>query len=140
MSLDGGYLAEAEISYAGPNALARAKLAADTVRKRLVWLGIDEPCRVEIIRSGTVHDSDDSSRFDSQTLPDNNEYRLRAAIRSASQTTAQRVADEVLALYGCGPSADGGVRQSVTPQVSTASVLVDRVRVEENTHAMEVHP
>lgn len=140
LSVDGGYLGEAEISYAGPNALARAKLAADTVRKRLVLLGVGELCRIEIIGSGTVHDSDDSSRFESQSLAANGEYRLRAAVRSASKQTAQLVADEVLALYCCGPSAGGGVRQSVTPQVSTVSVLVGRVRVEENTRVLEVQP
>lgn len=140
LSVDGGYLGEAEISYAGPNALARVQLAADTVRKRLTILGIKESCRIEIIGSGTVHDSDDSSRFDSQSLANSGEYRMRAAIRTPSRKTAQLVADEVLALYCCGPSAGGGVRQSVTPQVSTVSVLVDRLRVEENTRALEIRP
>src|SRR5262249_14492550 len=33
--IDGGMLGEAEISYAGPNAAARARLAAETVRERM---------------------------------------------------------------------------------------------------------
>ena len=33
--VDGGYLAEAEIGYAGPNAAARVRLAGDIVRKRM---------------------------------------------------------------------------------------------------------
>ena len=33
--VDGGALGEAEISYAGPNAAARARLAAETIRERM---------------------------------------------------------------------------------------------------------
>lgn len=140
VSVDGGWLGEAEISYAGPNALARAKLAAQVLRKRCAWLGMNEPCRVEIIGTGSVHDDDSASRADDSLVACNGEYRVRAAVRSANRQTAQRVADEVLALYCCGPAAGGGVRQSVTSQVSTASVLVDRQRVEPQTRVTEVTP
>ena len=138
LSVDGGWLGEAEISYAGPNALARAKLAVDVVRDRYQRIGIDEPCRIEIIGTGSVFDDDSGTRMPSGSYVSDAEYRLRAAVRCDSQRVAQRAVDEVLALYCCGPAAGGGVRQSVSAQVSTASILIDRTLVEPHTRAVEV--
>jgi hypothetical protein len=50
---------------------------------------------------------------------------------------AQRVADEVLSLYCSGPAAGAGVRQHVTSQISTASILVDRARVQPQVQLVE---
>ena len=138
LCVDGGWLGEAEISYAGPNALARAQLAVATVRSRLQTLEITDPCRIEILGTGSVHSNDGA---DYSFLPGNSgtgEFRVRAAIRTDARADAQRLADEILALYCCGPAAGGGVRQSVTPQVSTASVLIDRQIVEANTSVTEI--
>ena len=140
VSVDGGWLAEAEISYAGINALARAQLAADTVKGRLKSLSIAQPCRIELLGTGAVHDNDQSARVtqSNQQFSLHGEFRVRVAFRCNDQNTAQRVADEVLALYCCGPAGGGGVRQSVTEQVSTASVLVDRQRIEPHVQIVEV--
>ncbi|OED39146.1 hypothetical protein AB833_16545 [Chromatiales bacterium (ex Bugula neritina AB1)] len=138
LSVDGGWLGESEISYAGVNALARARLAATIVRKRLEHLGVGETCRIEIIGSGVVHDNDQGSLFDPNALSADGEYRLRLAVRSPTKAGVQKPCDEVLALYCCGPAAGGGVRQSVTPQVSTASILMDRGLIEPGVTAREV--
>ena len=142
VSYDGGWMAEAEISYAGINALARARLAADTVKLRLRALAIHEICRIELIGTGAVHDNDQAERFEqsfaSGDFSMNGEFRVRVAIRSWSKNTAQRAADEVLALYCCGPAGGGGVRQSITEQMSTASVLIDRQQIEQHVRAVEV--
>jgi len=142
VSADGGWLAEAEISYAGINALARAKLAASIVRHRISALSIEEGCRVELLGTGAVHDNDQSHRFEQSNTSEqfftSGEFRVRAAIRSQSKETAQLLADEILALYCCGPAAGGGVRQSVTEQVSTASMLIDREQIEQHVHVVEV--
>jgi hypothetical protein len=50
---------------------------------------------------------------------------------------AQRVADEVLSLYCSGPAGGAGVRQHVTAQVSTASILVDRARAQPRVTVVE---
>ena len=142
VSVDGGWLAEAEISYAGINALARAKLAANTVKLRLQTLAINEVCRIELLGTGAVHDNDQAERFEqsnaSENFSMNGEFRVRVAIRCPSKKTAQCVADEVLALYCCGPAGGGGVRQLVSEQVSTASVLIDRQQIERHVRAVEV--
>jgi hypothetical protein len=138
ISIDGGWLGEGEITYAGPNALARAELAASVVQRRCQIIGIQEPVRVEVIGRGAVHDNDMGSRRTINPGQADGEYRVRAAVRSQNKETAQRVSDEVLSLYCSGPAAGGGVRQYVSGQVSTASVLVDRKDVLQHVRAEEV--
>ena len=124
--LDTGWLGEGEISYAGPNALARAELAAGIVKQRCKAIGIEETVRVDVL--GTQAIFDDNARQRRQRLapaPDS-EYRVRAAVRSLDRVVAQQVSDEVLSLYCSGPAGGAGVRQSVTPQIGTASTLVAR--------------
>lgn len=127
--VDAGWLGEGEITYAGPNALARAQLAASVVRQRCELIGIREPVRVDVLGTQAVFDGDRSGRTAGTTFPADGEYRVRAAVRSPQRAVAQRVSDEVLSLYCSGPAAGAGVRQHVTAQVSTASILVDRARV-----------
>jgi len=127
--VDAGWLGEAEISYAGPNALARAELAASVVRSRCRTIGIADPVRVEVLGTQAIFDSDAQARRARLSPAPDGEYRVRAAVRTSSRKLAQKVADEVLSLYCSGPAAGAGVRQHVTSQVATASVVVDRARV-----------
>lgn len=129
VSMDAGWLGEGEISYAGPNALARAELAAHAVRARCKAIGIREAVRVEVLGTYALFDSDAGVRRTRVERPRDGEYRVRAAVRSRDRAIAQRVSDEVLSLYCSGPAAGAGVRQHVTPQIGTASILVDRKRV-----------
>lgn len=130
--IDTGWLGEAEISYAGPNALARAELAASVVRVRCKDIGVIETVRVEVLGTQAIFDDDQQQRRDRVSPAVAGEYRVRAGVRSTERSTAQRVADEVLSLYCSGPAGGAGVRQSVTAQIGTASILVERNQV--NSH------
>ena len=134
--VDAGWLGEGEISYAGPNALARAELAASVVRARCRAIGIGEPVRVEVLGSGAIFDSYGRTRRP-PIASAAEEYRVRAAVRSATRKVAQQVSDEVLSLYCSGPAGGAGVRQHVSPQVSTASILIDRKRVKAQVALVE---
>ena len=127
---DNGFMGEAEISYAGPNALARAKLAGDVISERIQILGLQGQIRVEIIGAGSVHFSIDEKS--SYNLPENGDYRVRTSAIYPQKYQAQQMVDEVMSLYCCGPAAGGGGRGYVTPQSSTASILVDRSIVDPN--------
>lgn len=129
VSLDGGWLGEGEISYVGPNARKRAELAASVIRERCQIIGIDLPIRLDIIGTLSTFDSDDSVLRLRETFNDDGDYRVRAAVRCPDRETARAVSDEVLSLYCSGPAGGGGVRQTVTQRVETASILVDRERV-----------
>ncbi len=140
VSADGGWLAEAEMIYAGPNALARAELAADIVRKRCRSRGVDEDMRIDITAAGAVFDNDDGDRRRGDNRALDGEFRLRTAIRTMDRETAQYVNDEVLSLFCSGPAGGGGYRCNITGQVNTASVLVPRGPVEAQCRAEEIVP
>ncbi|MHA1165686.1 MAG: acyclic terpene utilization AtuA family protein [Alphaproteobacteria bacterium] len=140
ISADGGWLGESGMTYAGPNALARAQMAADIVRTRCERNGVQEPLRIEIIGAGAVFDNDASDRQRRINSPRDGEYRLRAAVRTDDKKTAQYVNDEVLSLFCSGPAGGGGYRCSITGQVNTASILVPRGPVEAQTRAEKVLP
>ena len=123
ISVDGGWLGEGEISYAGPNALARAKLAAQTIRERVDVLGLDCDLRTDLIGTVSIHDGDTgqlTQSFDGEPR----EVRMRAAANARDEATAALVGREVESLYCNGPAGGGGVRRSTTWRVNTGSVLV----------------
>ncbi|GLQ56434.1 acyclic terpene utilization AtuA family protein [Devosia nitrariae] len=126
VSFYGDWLGEAEISYAGPNALARARLAITTINERLRLRGLPVRHRADVIGTVSAFDSDDGALladFDGATAGD---YRVRFAFGAPSQREVERAVQEVNALYCCGPAGGGGVRQSVRPQVRTLSHMVPR--------------
>jgi hypothetical protein len=127
---DNGFMGEAEISYAGLNALARARLAGEVIDQRIQKIGLQGQIRIEIIGAGSVHYSIDETS--SYNLPNDGDYRVRTSAIYPHREQAQQMVDEVISLYCCGPSAGGGGRAYVTPQTSTASILVDRKIVDPN--------
>jgi len=138
ISLNGGWLGEAEITYAGPNALARAEQAASIVSLRCKILGIKERVRVDIHGMNGVYDDDFGSQRQKVLWPKDGEYRVRAAVRSEFRYVAQSVSDEILSLYCSGPAAGGGVRQLITEQIRTASILIDRKRAMSNVQVLNI--
>lgn len=124
--VDAGWLGEGEISYAGPNALARAELAAEVIRQRCADIGMTETVRVDVLGTQAIFDDDRRRRRSRVFPPGDGEYRVRAAVRSSERDVAQMLSDEVLSLYCSGPAAGAGVRQNVTQQIGTASILVER--------------
>lgn len=122
---EGGWLAEGEISYAGPRAEARARLAADVLRKRLGGLAL----RVDLIGALSIL-GDDGGRMLADTRDTGlRDVRLRAAAAHTDRAQAERLAREVMALYTCGPAGGGGVRTALTPRLNTLSCLLPREAV-----------
>ncbi len=122
---EGGWLAEAEISYAGPRAESRARLAAEVLRQRLPELAL----RVDLIGAASIF-GDDAGRALADT-PDRGlrDVRLRVAATHAERAVADRLVREMTALYTCGPAGGGGVRTQVTARLNTVSCLVPRAAV-----------
>ena len=120
--IDGGWLAEAEISYAGFNAYARAQLAAQIIRERLS----DFDLRIDFIGSSSVFvsDSGEGPRFTSTEGFE--DIRMRVATAHHERSQAQRVCREVTALYTCGPAGGGGVRTSLKPRLNTLVCFIPR--------------
>lgn len=122
---EGGWLAEGEISYAGPRAEARARLAADVLRKRLPNLTL----RVDLIGALSIL-GDDAGRALADVRDSGlRDVRLRVAATHAEKSGAEQLTREVVALYTCGPAGGGGVRTQVTARLNTISCLVPRASV-----------
>ncbi len=129
---DGGFLAEAELSYAGPGAQRRARLAGAVVRERMTALhGYGGPLRVDLVGVSALHATARETPSDSQDV------RLRVALRSTRRADADTLLWEVESLLCCGPAGGGGFRGSVVPSVVTRSCFVDRARVAPTTRVLE---
>lgn len=124
-----GYQGEAEISYAGPNALARAILARDTLRERLAMRCPDElRSRFDLIGVASVFSGDQQPYLPQMEVP-SNDVRLRLAVEHARREVVELATQELLALYCCGPAGGGGVRRHHSRRLKTASFLVPRQQV-----------
>ncbi len=121
---DGGWLGEGEISYAGPNCVARARRAAEVLRQRVAQRKLPVSLRIDLIGLASVHDGDAGTLWQSASAQPQ-DVRVRLAASSALQDDAEQAAREVLALYCCGPAGGGGVRWRTTQRIRTQSYLID---------------
>ena len=131
LGYDAGYRGVGEISYAGPNARARAELAGRIVRERLSIRGLEpRELRTDLVGVDSLHG-------DVGTV-DPYEVRLRVAARCVDESTARGVAREVETLYTNGPAGGGGARMETDRVVGIVSTLVDREHVEPTVSVVEV--
>lgn len=133
----GGWLAEAEISYAGVQAEARARLAADIVRKRL-----DPALRLRADLIGAISILGDDAGSMLSALPDGHarDVRLRVAAEHMDRKLAESVLREVTALYTCGPAGGGGVRTALRPRLNMLSCTLPRDAVPSGWTFLEEAP
>ena len=120
-----GFIGEGQISYAGPGAVARGQLALQLLEhrlQRLGWSGFEH--RAELIGVNAMHGAHLGKERGSDREP--YEVRVRLAARCSTRAQAERLGQEVEALYLNGPAAGGGVTQSVREVIAAASALVPR--------------
>ncbi len=116
------YIGEGQISYAGPGALARGRLALDIVRERLKLTGVQSSeLRFDLIGVDALHGGDVSAHAGEPY-----EVRVRVAGRTESLREAVRIGNEVETLFTNGPAAGGGATKSARDVVAVASVLLPR--------------
>ncbi len=123
--IDGGVLGEAEISYAGSNAAARARLAAETIGARMRKRAPDLVFRIDAIGVVSVL-GENGSALSRPWASHSSDVRLRFAAQSARVADVELLLDEVEALYCAGPAGGSGVRRRLTPRLASASCLVER--------------
>src|SRR5690606_37862237 len=130
----GGWLAEAEISYAGVQAEARARLAADMVRRRL---GPALAPGVALVGVLSILGDDGGAMLESRQPGHGRDVRLRLAAEHDDRRIAERLLREVTALYTCGPAGGGGVRTSLRPRLNMVSCTIPRDAVDSGWTMME---
>jgi Acyclic terpene utilisation family protein AtuA len=126
-----GFQGEGQISYAGPGALARAKLAEEILSERLSGRGLGE-LRFDLIGVNAIHGTS-LSKMECEPY----EVRLRAAARAESIQLAALVPREVEALYTNGPAGGGGVAGSTKEVIGILSTFVPRELVPHTIHIEE---
>ncbi|GBD44537.1 hypothetical protein HRbin40_02026 [bacterium HR40] len=124
VGFDAGWLGEAGISYAGPNALARAELAREVLRERLLVVhGLTCALRFDLVGVDSLHATAGVPRSMSEDV------RLRVACRSIDREEVEFVLWEVEAMLCCGPAGGGGFRARLGPVVETRSCFLPRAQV-----------
>jgi hypothetical protein len=117
-----GFVGEGQISYAGPGALARGRLALDIVRERLKLTGVaTSELRFDLIGVDSLHGPRASAHAGEPY-----EVRVRVAGRTENLREAVRIGNEVETLYTNGPAGGGGAWKSARDVVAVASVLLPR--------------
>lgn len=123
---DGGWFGEAEISYAGRNAEARARLAMDVIDKRM---GAQLPLRFDLIGVSSILGDDSGRMLQSSPAGDCTDVRLRVAGQHQDLAVIDLLLRELTCLWTGGPAGGGGVRVAKRRRLSTRSCLIARERV-----------
>jgi hypothetical protein len=152
---DGGWFGEAEISYAGPNAQARARLAMQIMDRRMGALlplrfdliglcsildgdqnellrsalhGVDDRAGRRAVRRESEGPSGQAADLPATAVPAA-DIRLRVAGQHRDEAVVDRLLRELTALWTGGPAGGGGVRVAKRQRLSTRSCLIPRERV-----------
>jgi hypothetical protein len=113
------YVGEGQMSYAGPGAQERGRLALDIVRERLELTGVQmTEARFDLIGADALH----GAALSGGGKP--YEVRIRVAGRTDSLAEAVRIGNEVETLYTNGPAGGGGAFKSAREIVAVVSVLL----------------
>ncbi|QTD88228.1 acyclic terpene utilization AtuA family protein [Burkholderia anthina] len=120
-----GHIGEGQISYGGPGALARARLALEIVRERLALTGVAATeLRFDLIGVDSLYGTATPA-----VRGEPAEVRIRVAGRAESAAEAARIGNEVETLYTNGPAGGGGAFKSTREVIAVQSVLLPRAAV-----------
>lgn len=116
-----GVLVDAEIGYAGRDALERAREAAEVLRLRLATRGIEDP----VIDFVGVDSLLGPASGELRSPPP--ELRVHVIAESHEEELARGVEDEIFALTLAGPPHGGGIRVERRPRVAVVEGRIDRL-------------
>jgi len=118
------YSGEGQISYGGPGAVARGKLALEIVAERLKLTGVQfDEIRYDLIGVNSLHKEKLSAGHDPY------EVRVRVAGRTKNMKEAVRIGNEVETLYTNGPAGGAGAWKVAREVVAMVSTLIPRSQV-----------
>lgn len=127
------YVGEGQMSYAGPGAVARARLALDIVRERLALTGVQTTeLRFDIIGINSIHGDSLSEGHDPY------EVRIRVVGRTENMKEAQRIGNEVETLYTNGPAGGGGAFKAARQIVAMGSAYIPRAKAAAVVEYLEI--
>lgn len=123
-SVRDGYLAIAEISYAGPGCLQRAQMAFEIIAER--WQDLHGYPMDELRCDFLGHNASRSWWTPTQEPA---EVRTRIALRTFDHSKALTLGEEVESLYTNGPAGGGGATFNIKETIGIVSTLIPREAV-----------
>ena len=127
------FVGEGQISYAGPGAVARGRLALEIVAERLCLTGLpSSELRFDLIGVDAVLGPRLSVGAAAPA-----EVRARVVGRTDSLAAAIRIGNEVESLYLNGPAGGGGVTKQAREVVAVVSTLVPESLARPALHMLE---
>jgi hypothetical protein len=118
-----GWIGEGQVTYAGPQAVARGRLALAVVEERLRLTAVPhEELRLDLVGL-------DSAFGPCARGSEPGEVRLRVAARTGSEEAAILIGNEVESLYLNGPYGGGGATKSVREVIAVGSLLLPEAAV-----------
>jgi hypothetical protein len=130
---DDGYIGIGEVSFAGINAVPRARWAAEVVQQRLADRGFRySETRVDLIGLSSLHGAGEGR-------PEPYEVRMRLACRTTDRRAADAVGFETRAMHVNGPGGAGGGSDPVVREVlAVKSLLLPRELVDPQVRVEDV--
>lgn len=126
------YIGEGQISYGGPGALERAKLAQEIVKQRFRDMGLKySEVKYDLIGIDSLYGT-------REQVQEPYEVRVRVTARTDTMEEAIRVGNEVETLYTNGPAGGGGATKSAREIIAIKSVLIDEDQVKPIINYTEV--
>lgn len=126
-------IGEGQISYGGPGAVDRAKLAGKIMQKQLELRDLKiHDLRIDLIGQDSLHEmsmSDETSPY---------EVRLRVAGKCDNPEDAAGIGREVQTLYTNGPAGGGSATMNTKRVIGIISTLVDWVHMDPIVNLQEV--
>ena len=127
------FVGEGQISYAGPGAVARGRLALEIVAERLRLTGLpSSELRFDLIGVDAILGPRLSARAVEPA-----EVRARVVGRTDNLAAAIRIGNEVESLYLNGPAGGGGVTKQAREVVAVVSTLVPESLAKPALHTLE---
>jgi hypothetical protein len=130
------FVGEGQMSYAGPGAAARGRLALDIVRERLALTGVHmSESRFDLIGVDSLHGpasghwQESGQESGQESSRDPYEVRVRVVGRTANLEEASRIGEEVETLYTNGPAGGGGAWKNAREVIAIASALMPEAAV-----------
>lgn len=132
VGLRGLWFGEGEISYAGPAALARARLARDVLLQRFELLAPHVQPWIDLSGVASLF-NDSRGEYLAQRLeqaPELEDVRVRVGLTHPDRALIDALLAEVESLYTNGPAGGGGVRRHVSESITTQSFLIPRDEID----------
>ncbi len=126
------FIGEGQISYGGPGAINRAKLALEIVKQRFEDTGLKvNETKFDIIGVNALYG-------DKVSTGEPYEVRARVSARTDNMKDAVKIGNEVETLYTNGPTGGGGVSKSAREIIAIKSVLIDAGLVKPEVHYLNI--